>query len=114
MRPPRSIDRLGALPYARLAQLDRALGYEPRGREFESLTAYQWGAPSPQQMTAKMDTGMGPLGSEQGGLVVVVEVAHNDNLTNFKKFVIIYIQAKELSDIVPRTKGSYSKLRLEE
>ena len=52
------------VPYARLAQLDRALGYEPRGREFESLTAYQWGAPSPQQMTAKMDTGMGPLGSD--------------------------------------------------
>ena len=55
---------------------------------------------------------MGPLGSEQGGLVVMVEVAHNDNLTNFKKFVIIYIQAKELSDIVPRTKGSYSKASL--
>ena len=44
----------------------------------------------------------------------MVEVAHNDNLTIFKKFVIIYIQVKELSDIVPHTKGSYSKLRLEE
>lgn len=44
----------------------------------------------------------------------MVEVAHNDNLTIFKKFVIIYIQVKELLDIVPHTKGSYSKLRLEE
>ena len=44
----------------------------------------------------------------------MVEVAHNDNLTIFKKFVIIYIQVKELSDIIPHTKGSYSKLRLEE
>ena len=35
----------------------------------------------------------------------MVEVAHNDNLTNFKKFVIIYIQAKELSDIVPTIKA---------
>ena len=40
----------------------------------------------------------------------MVEVAHNDNLTNFKKFVIIYIQVKELLDIVSVIKGSYSKL----
>lgn len=40
----------------------------------------------------------------------MVEVAHNDNLTFLKKNVIIYIQVKELSDIVPRTKGSYSKI----
>ena len=58
--------------------------------------------------------GMGLLGSELGGLCCAGEVAHNDNLTIFKKFVIIYIQVKELSDIIPHTKGSYSKLRLEE
>ena len=40
----------------------------------------------------------------------MVEVAHNDNLTNFKKFVIIYIQVNELLDIVSVIKGSYSKL----
>ena len=49
--------------------------------------------------------GDGPIRIGSGGLVVMVEVAHNDNLTNFKKFVIIYIQAKELSDIVPTIKA---------
>lgn len=58
--------------------------------------------------------GDGPIRIGSGGLVVVVEAAHNDNLTNSKKFVIIYIQVKELLDIVPHIKGSYSKLRLEE
>ena len=43
-------------------------------------------------MTANPNTGMGPIGSEQGGLVVMVEVAHNDKLIFIKKFVIIYIQ----------------------
>ena len=42
----------------------------------------------------------------------MVEVAHNDNLTNFKKFVIIIIQVKEPSDMVPRIKGSHSKTSL--
>ena len=75
--------------------MDRVPGYEPVGWGFESLTPHHRGPPEPLQMTANPDTGMGPLGSEQGGLVVMVEVAHNDNLTNFKKFVIIIIQVKE-------------------
>ena len=56
--------------------------------------------------------GDGPDGSELGGHYAMVEAARSVHLTNFKKFVIIYIQAKELSDIVPRTKGSYSKASL--
>ena len=75
--------------------MDRVPGYEPVGWGFESLTPHHRGPPKPLRMTANSDTGMGPLGSEQGGLVVMVEVAHNDNLTNFKKFVIIIIQVKE-------------------
>ena len=43
-------------------------------------------------MTANPDTGMGPLGSEQGGLVVMVEVAHSNNLIFIKKYDIIIIQ----------------------
>lgn len=39
----------------------------------------------------------------------MVEVAHSAQLIFIKKFDIIYIQAKELSDTVPHTKGSYSK-----
>ena len=35
----------------------------------------------------------------------MVEVAHNDNLIFIKKFDIIYIQEKELSDIVPHIKA---------
>ena len=34
------INRFG-INYAPVAQLDRALAYEARGREFESLRAYQ-------------------------------------------------------------------------
>lgn len=56
--------------------------------------------------------GDGPDGSELGGHHATVEAARSVHLTNFKKFVIIYIQAKELSDIVPHTKGSYSKASL--
>jgi hypothetical protein len=39
--------------------------------------------------------GDGPIRIGLGGLVVMVEAAHSDNLTNFKKFVIVYIQVKE-------------------
>ena len=35
----------------------------------------------------------------------MVEVVHNDNLIFIKKFDIIYIQEKELSDIVPHIKA---------
>ena len=72
------------------------------------------GPPEPLRMTANPDMGMGPDGSELGGHHATVEAARSVHLTNFKKFVIIYIQVKELSDITPHTKGSYSKLRLEE
>ena len=41
-------------------------------------------------MTANLDTGMGPLGSEQGGRHATVEVARSVYLIFIKKFVIIY------------------------
>ena len=50
--------------YVVLAQLDRVTGYEPVGREFESLNPRHRGPPKPLRMTANSDTGMGPLGSE--------------------------------------------------
>ena len=53
--------------------------------------------------------GDGPNRIGLGGHHATVEVARSVYLTNFKKFIIIYIQVKELSDIVPHIKGSYSK-----
>ena len=41
--------------------------------------------------TSNLDMGMGPIGSELGGLHITVEVARNKNLTFSKKFDIIYI-----------------------
>ena len=77
--------------YAGLAQLDRVTGYEPVGQEFESLNPHQWGASSPQRITAKMNTGMGPNRIGLGGFRAVVEVARSIYLIFIKKFVIIYI-----------------------
>ena len=41
--------------------------------------------------------GDGPIRIGLGGLVVAVEVARNDNLTNFKKFVIIIISNRGIA-----------------
>ena len=40
-RPPRSPSVQSAANHAPVAQLDRVSGYEPEGREFESLRARQ-------------------------------------------------------------------------
>jgi hypothetical protein len=36
--------------------------------------------------TSNLDMGMGPIGSELGGHIIVVEVAHNEKFDIFKIF----------------------------
>ena len=43
------------------------------------------------EIISNLDMGMGPIGSELGGLHITVEVARSKNLTFSKFFVIIYM-----------------------
>ena len=63
--------------YAGLAQLDRVTGYEPVGREFESLNPHQSDASPSVRMIAKGEYGDGPNRIGLGGLFVAVEAARN-------------------------------------
>ena len=71
--------------------MNRASGFYPVGRGFESLLGYHVGRSIALVDDYKDGYGDGPIRIGLGGLVVAVEVARNDNLTFIKKYDIIFI-----------------------